>query len=160
MRFDEDQDRALRTALETGATLVAGAPGTGKTTVLLAAATAEAAAGTPVVYLAATRQAADVVRDRVVTEHGSLPLTLSIKTAQAWAFTILSEYAADRGRGTPELITGPTQDALLADIIDDLGEEAGWPAEITAETTRLPGFRAELRDLLTRAHEFGLPPGT
>lgn len=158
MRFDEDQDRALATALERGATLVAGAPGTGKTTVLLAAAMAEAAAGVPVVYLAATRQAADVARDRVVTEHGSLPLSLSIKTAQAWAFTILSEYAADRGRGTPELITGPTQDALLADIIDDLGEEAGWPAEITAETTRLPGFRAELRDLLTRAHEFGLPP--
>ena len=154
--LDESQRRALELALTSSATVIAGASGTGKTTVLQEAATRLMAAGESLVVLAAGRRAADMLRTRLTVEFGQLPQNVAVRTVQAWAFTILQAYAADRERQTPELITGPTQDAIISELLMELGDTVGWPDEITSEVVELPGFRAELRDLMTRAAELGL----
>lgn len=156
LELDGSQVQALELALTSQATVIAGAAGTGKTTVLTHAATRLMEAGQSLVILAAGRRAADDLRTRLTLQHGRLPQNVTVRTAQAWAFTILQAYAADRDRQTPELITGPTQDAIIAELLSELGDDVPWPAEVTEEVMELPGFRAELRDLLTRAAELGL----
>lgn len=154
--LDESQSAALELALTSPSTVVAGAAGTGKTRVLLAAAARIADSGQSAVVLAAGRRAADDLRTRITEHLGKLPQSLSVRTPQAWAFTILQSYAAVRERQTPELITGPTQDAIISELLGELGPTIRWPNGITAEVTQLPGFRDELRNLLTRAAELGL----
>lgn len=154
--LDDSQVQALELALASQATVIAGAAGTGKTTVLTRAAARLMDEGHSLVILAAGRRAADDLRTRLTIEHGTLPQNVTVRTAQAWAFTVLQAYAADRDRQTPELITGPSQDVIIAELLIELGESVPWPKEITEEIMELPGFRAELRDLLTRAAELGL----
>lgn len=154
--LEESQSAALDHALSARATVIAGAAGTGKTTVLLEAASRIADAGQSAVILAAGRRAADDLRVRLTAQLGQLPQGLAVRTAQAWAFTILQQYAADRERQTPELITGPSQDAIIGELLVELGGAIPWPAEISPDIMALPGFRAELRDLLTRAAELGM----
>lgn len=154
--LDYSQAAALAAALEAHATVIAGAAGTGKTTVLTHAAERIMKEGQSLVVLAAGRRAADDLRTRLTLQHGSLPQNVTVRTVQAWAFTILQAYAADKERQTPELITGPTQDAIIAELLAELGNDIPWPGDITDEVMELPGFRAELRDLLTRAAELGL----
>lgn len=154
--LDDSQRRAIKTATGATATVITGASGTGKTTVLLEAASHIIEAGQSLVLLAAGRKAADDLRSKLTLRHGRLPHNVSVRTAQAWAFGILQEYAADRGRQTPELITGPGQDAIITELLAEIGDQIPWPEAITPDVIALPGFRAELRDLLTRAAELGL----
>lgn len=66
------------------------------------------------------------------------------------------------GEPPPVLVSGPEQDAVLAELIEGhlAGEGARihWPEQLPRESLRLAGFRAELRDLLMRAAEYGLSP--
>ncbi|WP_182355118.1 UrvD/REP family ATP-dependent DNA helicase [Flaviflexus huanghaiensis] len=154
--LDNSQVAALERALSARSTVIAGAAGTGKTRVLLEAVSRIVETNQTAVVLASGRRAADDLRARLTTRLGRLPEGLAVRTAQAWAFTILQQYAADRHRQTPELITGPAQDAIIGELLVELGDDIPWPKEITPEVMELPGFRAELRDLLTRAAELGL----
>ncbi|MEZ7898251.1 MAG: PD-(D/E)XK nuclease family protein [Flaviflexus sp.] len=154
--LDASQARAVAHALENNATIIEGASGTGKTAVLLDAASQIIERGESLVLLAAGRKAADDLRTQLTLNHGKLPANVQVRTAQAWAFSILQTYAADRGRHTPELITGPTQDSIITELLTVVGQGIAWPSELDEDVMRLPGFRAELRDLLTRSAELGL----
>ncbi|WP_435300578.1 ATP-dependent helicase [Timonella sp. A28] len=143
--------------------VVTGAPGTGKTRLVLELVHRAISAGTPadriVVLSASRRNAGDLRND--VTRLVSTPVqgTL-VRTPAALAFSILTKRAIDEGNPPPRLITGPEQDQLLAAVLE--GHTNGtlnpvaWPTSIPEETLRLRGFRAELRDVLMRAAENGL----
>ncbi|QTE31285.1 ATP-dependent helicase [Pengzhenrongella sicca] len=150
----------------TGALLVLGAPGTGKTTTLLeAVATASETLGLApddVLVLAATRRAAADLRDGLAAR---LPRTSGqpmVRTAAAAAFAVLTRRAAQLGEPAPTLISGPEQDLLLAELL--AGHAAGdgvrldWPPSVPAAVLAVRAFRDELRDLLMRAAERGLTP--
>ncbi|MDO5724043.1 MAG: PD-(D/E)XK nuclease family protein [Flaviflexus sp.] len=157
--LDEFQARALADILGSpfgSAHLIAGAGGTGKTTCLLTL--AKELAGQRVMVLAANRHAADQLRGELTRRIGTLPSQMAVRTPHAWAFSIAQDFAADRGRHTPELITGPKQDAILAEVLEETENRIDWPEAITPEVRQLPAFRHQLRDLLTRAAEFGLDP--
>src|SRR5699024_4676501 len=68
---------------------------------------------------------------------------------------ITRAQALRRGLGEPTLVTGAEQDALLAELI---AQREGWHLEVDPGARRLPSFRTELRDLITRAAELGLAP--
>lgn len=149
----------------TGHAVVVGEPGSGKTTVVVAAARAAVEAGldpAELMVLVPTRDGASRLRDRVaaaIDRPAGGPL---VRTPASLAYAILSSQEAAAGRPRPVLISGPEQDLILRELIE--GHLTGrvapldWAGVVPDEATRLQGFRGELRDLLMRAAEWGLVP--
>lgn len=128
--------------------LVHGAPRAGRTALALAA----AATGEPVLLLAPRRAAAARLRDALAV-HGAREAR--VLTPAALGFALVRSDATRRGLGEPTLVTGADQDALLAELI---AQRTDWHLEVDPAARTLPGFRTELRDLVTRATELGLRP--
>ncbi|MFC0675749.1 PD-(D/E)XK nuclease family protein [Brachybacterium hainanense] len=160
-REGADLDPAQREACDLlrsgGSVLVHGAPGSGRTTLALSAALACAGeargAAEPVLLLSPRRGTAAPLRDAVALAGAAG--TVRVSTPAALAFALVRADALSRGRGEPSLVTGAEQDALLAELI---AVHEPWHLELDAATRALPGFRTELRELITRASELGLGP--
>jgi superfamily I DNA/RNA helicase/RecB family exonuclease len=150
-----------------GPVAVFGAPGTGKTVVAVAAATrgiAETGDGAEsgVVLLSPTRQAAAALRDRVDAAARATASGASAMTPMALAYAILRRAAVARGESAPVMITGPEQDAILADLLAGHtrgeGRAVPWPASIPPAARGLRALRHEVRDLMMRGAERDIGP--
>lgn len=151
--------------------LVVGAPGTGRTTVALAAfgsrIRGEVGLGeSRHVLLAPTRRAAARLRDEVslrVLAPAAARRGLRVATPAAFAHSIVRAFAIARGRPVPTLITGAQQDRFIAELLAGHAEGVGaplpWPASVPPGALKVPAFRSEVRDLFMRAAEFGLTAG-
>lgn len=151
---------------------VLGGPGTGKTT-LAADLVADRILrrGTDpenVLVLTANRRAAISLRaaiSRRLSESGMSDALRTareplVRTVHSYAFGILRLQATLRGTPPPQLLAGPDQDAVIRELLLGDVEEFGamsWP-ERMRPALELPGFAAELRDLLLRAAERGIGP--
>ncbi|MDN5858701.1 MAG: ATP-dependent helicase [Pseudonocardia sp.] len=150
---------------------VLGGPGTGKTTVLLAAVARRLRAGddpTRTLVLVGSRRAAAALRSRIgELVHGESsaaertsrePL---VRTVHSYAFGALRLHAARNADPPPRLLASAEQDALVRELLAGEVERAvphsGWPERLLPALP-LPGFAAELRELLLRAGERGLGP--
>ncbi|WP_159449587.1 ATP-dependent DNA helicase [Demequina sp. NBRC 110057] len=164
--LDADQEAAVeRIVAGPGNVVVVGPPGAGKTSVVAAAAARAVARGVTtdrLLVLAPTRAAAADLRDVVsagVDRATGVPV---VRTAASVAHTILAARAESAGEPPPSLITGADQDAILRDLLAGhtrgQGARPDWTGVVPQEATALPGFRAELRDLIMRATEAGLDP--
>ncbi|MDN5685084.1 MAG: PD-(D/E)XK nuclease family protein [Brachybacterium sp.] len=147
--LDAQQRCARDLALAGTDVLVHGGPGSGRTALALATA---AGAGAGTLLLAPRRLAAGRLRDALAV-HGAGGARAM--TPPALGHALLRADALDRGLGEPTLVTGAEQDALLAELI---AEREAWTLEVDPGARTLPGFRTELRDLITRATELGLTP--
>ncbi|WP_324649732.1 PD-(D/E)XK nuclease family protein [Georgenia sp. H159] len=171
--LDADQQRVVTRPAGGGHLLVVGAPGSGKTTTavetFLARAQVGAAMGThplssPALLLTPSRRSADRVRDAVGTRlvAGGGSTRGLVRSVASFAYAVVHARAAALRQPAPTLVTGPQQDAILAELLaghaDGLGRDPGWPASIGADTRAQHAFRGQLRDLLTRAVELGLSP--
>jgi superfamily I DNA/RNA helicase/RecB family exonuclease len=170
-------DAAGRRVLEhrDGFLRVLGGPGTGKTSLLLRSAVRRIADGVDperVLVLVGSRRAAGELRERLTTGlaeatgrgGGSGVGTVReplVRTVHSYAFGLLRLHAARVGGPPPRLLAGPEQDAvvreLLAGELDGDAPRSGWPERLRP-ALRVPGFAAELRELLLRASERGLGP--
>lgn len=165
VRLDATQRAALDAARTEPATLVVGAPGTGKTTVAIevaAQALSEGVDPARVLVVAASRRSAAEVRDRLSARADRTVSAPMVRTAAAAAFAVLRARAAATGEPPPTLISGPEQDLLLAELLaghlDGEGVPLRLPDGLPEEVLALRGLRQELRDLLMRAAERGLTP--
>ncbi len=88
-----------------------------------------------------------------------------VRTVHSYAFGVLRLHAARHGDPPPRLLASAEQDAVVRDLL--AGELEGWPGgalpgsgwpERLRPAIGLPGFAAELRELLLRAAERGLGP--
>ena len=182
--LDETQRVALHACTPACRISVVGAPGTGKTTLLSAVVQREVAlaqrgvslarrkegespqedaagalrAMPRIAILTQDRRAAAELRTRLSMALGGLPDSVAVQTLTAFAFTIVQTYAQAVGRRDPELISGPDEDALLAAILADSDSGIEFPPYVTEDVRALPGFRAEIRNLITRAAELGYGP--
>src|SRR5699024_10413397 len=147
--LDDDQREALDRFLSGSDLLVHGGPGSGRTALALAAAEAS---GEDTLLLAPRRAAAGRLRDALAV-HGSG--RVRAMTPPALGHALLRAQALRAGLGEPTLVTGAEQDALLAELI---AQREHWHLEVDPGARQLPGFRTELRDLITRAAELGLAP--
>ncbi|WP_460890365.1 ATP-dependent helicase [Promicromonospora xylanilytica] len=163
--LDDSQTAAVESALSSRATLVLGAPGSGKTTVTCEVAVRALAAGTRperVLVLASSRRAAARLRDEVAARAGRTVGAPMVRTASSAAFAVLHKRAAALELPTPTLVSGPEQDLVLAELlaghVAGEGRPLALPAGLPEESLGLRGLRQELRDLLMRAAERGLGP--
>ncbi|MGO1317893.1 MAG: ATP-dependent helicase, partial [Cellulomonadaceae bacterium] len=164
--LDPSQEAAVRTALEQPATLVTGAPGSGKTTVALEVAGRLLAdpridpAG--VLLLCATRRSAGAARDELAVRTGRTLRQPLVRTASSLAFGVLHRFETAADRPAPTLVSGPEQDQVIAELL--AGRLAGdgpalvLPPGVPEEALRTRGFRDELRDVMMRAAERGIDP--
>ncbi|WNM23919.1 PD-(D/E)XK nuclease family protein [Demequina capsici] len=145
--------------------VVTGGAGTGKTTLAVAIAADAVRRGLPVrrlLVIAATRQAAAVLRDRVAHAISGPLGGPVVRTAASAAFDVLALEAAALGAARPSLVSGAEQDVVLKELLE--GHANGrvapldWGGAVPADATLLPGFREELRNLLMRAAERGIAP--
>ena len=158
---------------DAGPLRVVGGPGTGKTTLLVAAAARRIRAGAEpgrVLLLVGSRRAAGELRARLTRlVHGDSGIRTTreplVRTVHSYAFGVLRLHAARNGDPPPRLLASAEQDAVVRDLLD--GELHGWPGgtvpgsgwpERLRPAISLPGFAAELRELLLRAAERGLGP--
>ncbi len=163
--LDASQRAALATAIGTDNVVVLGPPGSGKTTVALAIVSALVDGGidpSRVLLLCATRAAAARLRDEVAAAVGRATGAPMVRTPASAAFSVLRSRAALDGLPSPTLVTGAEQDVVLGELL--AGHASGvvpgpdWGGVVPGDATALPGFRAELRDLIMRAAESGLEP--
>lgn len=94
-----------------GALLVMGGPGTGKTTTLVESVAARVADGTPpdhLLVLTFSRRMAAGLRDRVEARIAErVTVAPQVRTFQSYAFGLLRRAAAEVGDPAPRLLTGP-----------------------------------------------------
>ncbi len=164
-----DQDAVVRLGPGSGPVLIWGAPGTGKSTVLVEAAVKriedDGVDPAGVLLLGPSRLAAARLRDGL---SARLDRSLSTSPARTWAsyaFDVLRRAKVE-GRlphleRAPKLLSGPEQDLIIKELLDGhrlgLGTAPTWPEDLRAALgTR--GFRQEVRQLFDRVIEYGLTP--
>ncbi|MEJ6490058.1 PD-(D/E)XK nuclease family protein [Leucobacter sp. USCH14] len=160
--FDPSQLRALALDVDAHARVL-GAPGSGKTTVLVE--TYRRAVGIggwdeqDVIALAPNRLAAADLRARVERAVGRAIGGTPVRTAASLGFAVLSREHALIGADAPRLLTGTVQDELLAEVISEGSATAlARSIGIVPEVLATPAFRAELRDLWRVLDDFGRSP--
>lgn len=163
----EDQLAAVEVPQGSGPVLVPGAPGTGKSTVLIEAAVrrVEMNAADPerILILAPGRLAADTLRDRFTARLNRSLSTTPARTWAAYAFDLIRRAKAEGILPlprAPRLLSGPEQDLIIKELLDGHalpGLGLPWPADLSAALpTR--GFRQEVRQLFDRIIESGRTP--
>lgn len=164
LRLTPDQQAAADVVQGSGPVLVPGAPGTGKTTVLVEAAVQRVVRDgvdpERILILAPTRLAADFLRDRFTAR---LDRSLSTTPARTWASYAFDLIRRAKAEGViplprpPRLLSGPEQDLIIKELLEGHripGLELPWPADLDgALETR--GFRQEVRQLFDRIIESG-----
>lgn len=162
--LDAAQARAAAAVARGESVVVTGAPGTGKSTLVVeCAGQALQPPGrqpSSVLVLAATRRGASELRDLVAARAGRTVSAPPVRTADATAFAILRDLALSKGEPPPRLVSGPEQDRILSEILTAKLPELAQllPPGLAPDVLLLRGFRNELRDLLMRASELGVSP--
>lgn len=162
---DESQAAALAAVAARPAVAVLGGPGSGTTTVALhAVVRAVQHEGLPperVLVIAPTRLAAARLRQDLAAALDAPTGAPLVRTAHSAAMAVLASRAHAKGLPSPTLITGAEQDQILRDLLAShaaQGTGPAWSGIVPVESTLMPTFRAELRDLLMRAAEAGAGP--
>jgi superfamily I DNA/RNA helicase len=159
-----DQLAAVEVPRGAGPVLVPGAPGTGKSTVLIEAAIrrveAEGVDPERILILAPGRLAADTLRDRFTARLNRSLSTTPARTWAAYAFDLIRRAKAEGLlplSKAPRLLSGPEQDLIIKELLEGHalpGLGLPWPDDLTAALpTR--GFRHEVRQLFDRITETG-----
>jgi superfamily I DNA/RNA helicase len=151
-----------------GPVLVPGAPGTGKSTVLIEAAVRRALHDgvdpERILILAPGRLAADSLRDRFTARLDKSMSTTPARTWAAYAFDLIRRAKAEGILPlprAPRLLSGPEQDLIIRELLEGHrmpGLELPWPGDLEA-ALETRGFRHEVRQLFDRIIESGRTAG-
>jgi superfamily I DNA/RNA helicase/RecB family exonuclease len=148
--------------------LIAGGPGTGKTSVLVEAALSRIAAGQDpdsILLITYGRESASELRDAIalrttVTMHEPLA-----RTFHSLAYSILKMDSGDNYH-EPILLSGPEQENFIGQLLEGDVQDGyrKWPIDLhdgedkKGNPLLTQGFIRELRDLIMRANERGITP--
>src|SRR5262249_19316105 len=99
-------------------------------------------------------------RDRIETRLGTQEASRTtaepmVRTFHGYAFGLLRRAAVEQGEPAPRLLTGPEQDLVIRELLEE--SQTPWPEDLKAALGTRP-FATELRDLLLRAIERGVGP--
>jgi len=161
----DDSQRAVLALGDAESAAVIGAPGSGKSTVVVEL-VAERVLGRgwsadEIVVLTQGRTGASRLRDQLAIRLGTATNGPLARTVNSLAFEVVTEAARAAGAPLPRLATGGDQDSDIAQLLEGHLDEAigpDWPEPLTADVRRLRVFRTELRELMGRATEYGVTP--
>ena len=161
-----EQDAVISLPEGCGPVLVYGAPGTGKSTVLIEHAVhrVEQTGLDPaqILMLAPSRLATARLRDQLTARLDRSLSTTPARTWAAYAFDLIRRARAE-GRlplleRAPRLMSGPEQDQIIAELLQGhrIGHSGAvrWPSDLD-EALGTRGFRHEIRQLFDRVIEYG-----
>src|SRR5829696_5320792 len=153
-----------------GVVRVLGGAGTGKSSLLIQAATAHIAAGSDpesVLLLTGSARLGSQARAAITSALLSAgdrtavrePL---VRTVHSYAFAVLRLAAQRNGDPPPRLITSAEQDGIIRELLagdleDGDASPVAWPTQLRPALSTV-GFANELRDLLARCTERGVDP--
>lgn len=152
-----------------GVVRVLGGPGTGKSSLLRAAAAAHiTATAEPESVLVLTgsgrlgAQLRGALTATLLSGPADGPVAVReplVRSVHAYAFAVLRLAAQRAGDPPPRLITGAEQDSIVRELLAGEVEDGArsWPKPLRAALTT-EGFANELRDLLSRCAERGVDP--
>src|SRR5258705_8049921 len=153
-----------------GVVRVLGGAGTGKSGLLIQAATAHIAAGCdPEAVLLVTGPAglgsqARAAITSALLSAGSRAVVREplVRTVHSYAFAVLRLAAQRNGDPPPRLITSAEQDGIIRELLagdleDGDASPVAWPTQLRQALSTV-GFANELRDLLARCTERGVDP--
>ncbi len=159
-----DQREAVEVPHGSGPVLVPGAPGTGKSTVLIEAAVRRALQDgvdpERILILAPGRLAADSLRDRFTARLDRSLSTTPARTWSSYAFDLIRRAKAEGILPlprAPRLLSGPEQDLIIRELLEGHrlpGLHLPWPPDLEA-ALETRGFRHEVRLLFDRIIESG-----
>lgn len=146
--------------------VVVGAPGTGKTSVIVSRVASLVASGLApeeLIVLTPTRQAATSLRDRLAVQVGIATSGPLARSVAAFAFQIVRGVLVASDAAPPQLLTGPDEDRMIQDLLegDAEDERAGasrWPSWLPSDVRATRGFRAEIRAFLAEMTTLGVAP--
>lgn len=161
-------DDAQRAIVELGSEasgVVVGAPGTGKTTALVARVERLLGDGVlapdELVVLTPTRQTATALRDRLGARLDLATPGPLARSAASFAFQVVRSAAVTAKAPPPRLLTAGDQDRIIAELLAGDEEDAAsgpdrWPDALGPSVRRSRAFRAELRALSAQCADLGL----
>jgi len=147
--------------------VVVGAPGSGKTVTAIGRVSAlvHPAVLSPeqIVVLTPSRTSATALRDRLALAVGVATRGALARSVVAFAYQIVRAHAVHEGEPSPQLLTGPDEDQLIADLLagdaaDEIDGPSRWPAWLPVAVRETRPFRAELRALLAECAQLGVTP--
>ncbi|MCK2026882.1 ATP-dependent helicase [Microbacterium sp. SSW1-47] len=156
--------RAVIMAPPTASGVIIGAPGTGKTTVLVDRIVRlideEGLRPEEVLALTPSRQAATALRDRIGVRVGQATPGPLARSLGSFAFQLVRGAMVREGAEPPALLTGADQDRIIAELLAGDTEDGriAWPESLSASVRASRGFRSELRAFLAECTELGVHP--
>ena len=159
------------------ATLVVGAPCSGKTRYALDAliAAMRRYGGERAVMAVSGRQVADVLGDAVIRELSAVSQARPVTTLPAVAFRMMTAVRSREGKPLPKLLNGAEQDVIIRRVLAahtghvERGDEcdtcallrtyfavADWSGMIADDSA--DAFAGQFRDMLARMNEIGAKP--
>lgn len=148
--------------------LIAGGPGTGKTTVLIEAAVSRINSGQDpdsILLLTYGRESASQLRDEIALRTSGTMNEPLARTFHSLAYSILKMKTGSQYH-EPILLSGPEQENFIEQLLQ--GDVADgyrkWPIDLQDGIDKkgnpllTQGFIRELRDLIMRANERGITP--
>jgi len=144
--------------------VVVGAPGSGKTTTLLARVRELVASGVDpdeVLVLTPTRPAATALRDPLALAVGRATSGALARSVASFAFQLVRGAEVRRGFDPPQLLTGGDEDQIIRDLLegdalDELEGASRWPEWLGPAIRATRGFRGDLRAFLAECTDLGI----
>ena len=164
-------DAAQRAVVELSAdasAVVVGAPGTGKTTTLVARVERlldEQLEPEEVLVLTPSRQSATDLRDVLALAAGTATPGSLARSVASFAFHVVRSSEVHAGAEPPQLLTGADEDQIVQDLLegDELDAAAGhsrWPEWVGTGIRSSKAFRSEVRAFMAECAALGIEPPT
>jgi hypothetical protein len=114
-----------------------------------------------VLVLTPSRASATALRDRLALAVGVATPGALARSIVAFGYQIVRAEAVHRGEPVPQLLTGPDEDQVIADLLagdaeDEIDGIVRWPLSLPAAVRSTRTFRAELRALLAECAQLGV----
>jgi superfamily I DNA/RNA helicase/RecB family exonuclease len=160
----DPQQRTVAELAPTASGVVVGAPGSGKTTALVARVSALVAAGVDpdaLLVLTPSRQTATALRDRLALAVGRATSGPLARSVASFAYQLVRATEVAAGEEPPQLLTGGDEDQLIEDLLEgDAEDEAQgdrrWPESLGPVVRSTKGFRTEVRTFLAECTTLGI----